>query len=84
MKKLDMRHTRRAIAEYDRTRPERNARWADAMTNADVFAAERADAVAVNAVREAFYLDTADRNHFGACIYIAVSHARQVVEAHAS
>lgn len=84
MKKLDMRHTRRALAEYDRTGPERDARWANAMTNEDVFAAERADLVAINAVREAFYLDTTDRNNFDTCMCIAVSHARQTVEAHAS
>ena len=51
-----------AIAEYDRTAPERNTMWEGASCTLDVIAAEDADRAALIKVQDAFYDVTKDRN----------------------
>jgi hypothetical protein len=60
--KLNLDRTREALAEYDQAKPHRDKAWDKAETSADVNACVAADAAALTKVREAFALDTADRN----------------------
>jgi hypothetical protein len=62
MKKLKLDRTREALAEYDHTKPDRDQKWDKIETSADVNACVAADDAALTKVREAFALDTADRN----------------------
>jgi len=57
-----MKHSRRALAEWRRTDEERSRAWLAAMTEEDVRACQRMDKIAADAVREAFFLDTAEFN----------------------
>ena len=55
-------NTRKALEKYDSTTHARNAAWANAMTRADVDAAEHADNDALAEVRAAYYEDTREFN----------------------
>lgn len=59
---LDLTRTKAAVAVYDADKPRRDALWEAAETAEAVFAAQAEEKVAENRVREAFALDTADRN----------------------
>ena len=82
MRKADMRHSRRALAEFDRTAAERDQAWKAATTEELVRCAERDEETARNAVREAFYLDTADRNNREACMLMPITLIRDIVKIH--
>lgn len=47
---------------YDSTKPQRDAAWLDALTNAAVWACVRRDKTAEDRVRQAFAKDTSDVN----------------------
>ena len=66
-----------ALAEYDRTAPEREAIWASVGSNAEVFAAEKADADALAKVCDAFYEVTKDRNHREDCHRVPLDFMRR-------
>lgn len=59
---LKFTNTQAALATYDADTPRREALWQDAKTDADVDAAERADAEALQRVRDAYWEDTKDIN----------------------
>jgi hypothetical protein len=82
MHKLDMRHSRRALAEFDRTAAERDQPRQAAITEELVRRAERNEEIARNAVREAFYLDTADPNSREACMLMPITLIRHMVKIH--
>lgn len=69
-----------AIAEYDRTAPERNAKWDNASCTLDIFAAEDADRDALIKVQEAFYEVTKDRNRREDCHRIDIDAMRRLAE----
>lgn len=69
-----------ALAEYDRTAPERNAAWDAVKNNADVAAAEKADEGALEAVQEAFYQVTKDRNSREGCLRVDIAFARNIAK----
>ena len=69
-----------AIAEYDRTAPERNAMWEGASCTLDVFAAEDADRAALIKVQDAFYDVTKDRNRQEDCRRIDIDAMRRLAE----
>ena len=69
-----------AIAEYDRTAPERNAMWESASCNLDVFSAEDADRAALTKVQEAFYEVTKDRNSQEDCRRIDIDAMRRLAD----
>lgn len=77
---LSVEHTRRALAEYDRSTPARSQRWDRARTSEDVAAAEAADLEALRKVQEAFYRDTADRNCLENCYLVSLEFMRHMVE----
>ena len=62
MKELNLDRTRAALAEYDQAKPHRDKAWDNVETSADVNACVAAEEAALTKVREAFALDTADRN----------------------
>lgn len=76
---LDMRHSRRALAEYDRTAESRDACWHMCLNDAAVRVCQRDDAIAANALKEAFYLDTSDRNNWETCQCVPIQHIRDCV-----
>jgi hypothetical protein len=82
MRKLDMRYSRRALAEFDRTAAERDQAWKAATTEELVRRAKRNEEIARNAVREAFYLDTKDRNSREACMLMPITLIRDMVKVH--
>lgn len=59
---LNLDRTRAALSVYDGGQHTRNEQWNRCRTNADVGRAQAADREAADLVREAFALDTADRN----------------------
>jgi protein-disulfide isomerase-like protein with CxxC motif len=69
-----------AIAEYDRTAAERNAKWDNASCTLDIFAAEDADRDALSKVQEAFYQVTKDRNRREDCRRIDIDAMRRLAE----
>ncbi len=69
-----------AIAEYDRTAAERNAKWDNASCTLDIFAAEDADRDALTKVQEAFYEVTKDRNRREDCRRIDIDAMRRLAE----
>ena len=67
-----------AIAEYDRTAAERNAKWDNASCTLDIFAAEDADRGALIKVQDAFYEVTKDRNRQEDCRRIDIDAMRRL------
>lgn len=82
MRRLDMRHSRRALAEFDRIAAERDQAREAATTEEQVRRAERNEEIARDAVREAFYQDTADRNSREACMLMPITLIRHMVKVH--
>lgn len=68
-----LHHTRRAMVEYRRTAPARAALWDNAFTPADIDQAMLADQIALAAVREAFFLDTAEFNSYDHAMLIDIA-----------
>lgn len=69
-----------ALAEYDRTAPERKVAWDAAESNADVAIAEKADKDAAEKVQEAFYQVTKDRNSRKNCKCVDITFARKIAK----
>jgi len=62
LKPLNLTRTRAALAAYEVSQSRRADNWARAATRRAVARCGAADAAALAFVREAFYLDTSDRN----------------------
>jgi hypothetical protein len=58
----DFTNTRAALKVFDAGKSARDRAWEDAESNADVLAAEKADADALTLLREAYWQDTNDIN----------------------
>lgn len=69
-----------AVAEFDLTAAERNAKWENASCTLDIFAAEDADRDALTKVQDAFYEVTKDRNRREDCHRIDIDAMRQLAE----
>jgi hypothetical protein len=78
--RLDFRHTKRALAEYDRRMEELDCELEAAKTDEDVERWRANVLIALAGVREAFYLDTSDRNSWETCQSVSVNLARRMVE----
>jgi uncharacterized protein YjiS (DUF1127 family) len=82
-KPLTLVHTKAALAEYDRTAPERDAMLAAAMDDKGVTRWEVAEHAARRKVKEAFYKDTSDRNSLDHCMVVGLFWLRDQVARHA-
>ena len=60
--KLNLDRTREALAEYDQAKPQRDKAWENVECDQDVYLLMSAEEFALKQVREAFALDTTDRN----------------------
>ena len=69
-----------ALAEYDRTAPEREKLWESIKNNDDVHRAEQADQQALLMVQEAFYQLTKDRNSLKNCRLVSIKYIREVID----
>ena len=74
---LNLDRTRTALAEYDVGTPMRLEAWGEALTIAQMEACQTADHNALVAVREAFALDSADRNSRERAMLIDVATLRR-------
>ena len=72
-----LRRTRKALAEFDRTGPERDARWKAVESDADIAEAEKMEAEALRKVHEAFYRDTRDINGYENAMLVDITTLRQ-------
>ena len=74
-----MKHSTRALFEYDRTQPNRDRMW-ERVTKADVEAVVAEDADALLKLRLAFYEDTKHINCLDNCLIVDVAFIRKCVE----
>ncbi len=72
-------NTRAALEVYDAGIPIRDAAWNKVESDADVFAAGKADQDALALVQSAFYEDTKDINSRANCSHIHITDARRMI-----
>jgi hypothetical protein len=75
----DFTNSRKALEEFDKGKPERDAAWLRIDTNEGVHACEAADKAASDLVCEAFYLDTQAFNSKDNCMLMSVQDIRRIV-----
>jgi len=75
----DLSRTEAALAVYAKGETARTLAWGACSTDADVEACQAADRRALEAVQDAFALDTADRNHPSQCRLLGLSTLREWV-----
>lgn len=78
--KTNFDRTREAIAKFDATKAERDDAWANATTDMHCNRALAADKVALQAVQEAFYLDTQHINSRDNCLRIDIQFMRRMAK----
>lgn len=71
------KHTRAALAEYDRDEPYRASAWDLAGSNAAVAVCAQADREALRLVQMAFYDDTHAYNTMEKCLLATLDHMRR-------
>ncbi|MFC5511026.1 hypothetical protein ACFPOU_07795 [Massilia jejuensis] len=71
-------HTAAALLAFDAGAAKRAQAWDTVETNADVDAAELADAHALRAVQEAFHRDTAEINSLANCYRVDLGFMRRM------
>lgn len=71
-------NTRAALAEYDRTEPERDALWEKIETETDVWFAEGERERALMLVQKAYYNDTHEFNSYENCMLADLEFMRHV------
>jgi protein-disulfide isomerase-like protein with CxxC motif len=76
----DFKRTREALAVYDTSAAERQARWDRVNTTDHVEEAEHQDRLALEAVQEAFYQDTRNVNSREHCALADIAFMRRCVE----
>lgn len=69
-----------ALAEYDRTKPDRDALFEQIDSNEDVEAWEAEELAALRKVQEAFYEVTRDRNSRETCMCVGLGFMRSLAE----
>lgn len=67
-----------AIAEYDRTQPERDAVWENAQHDGHVRLAQHLDDKALTTVRVEFWRLTKDRNSYDNCMRVDMDFMRRI------
>lgn len=72
-----------ALAEYDQEAPARQRLWDTVASNADVDAAEAAEAAALAKVCDAFYEVTKDRNSRDSCQQLPLDFMRRLAARYA-
>jgi len=77
--KLKLPHTRKALAEYDRTQHVRDWLCDRVSTDQDVKDWQAACNAAIAEVQEAFYQDTKDRNSRDHCKYADITWMRSLL-----
>lgn len=73
-------NTRAALVEFEKGEPKRSKLWDKAHSMKGVEAAEKADAVALRKVQEAFYLDTKDINSHSNCLTVGIKYLREIAD----
>ena len=82
--KNDFANTRKALEVYDAGTPARDAIWNSVESDADVFAARKADQDALELVQEAFWQDTKAYNSRENCSHLHISDARRMIDTEAT
>lgn len=78
IKKRTFSQTAAAILVFDSTAAERRRAWSEIENNDDIAAAERADALALRAVQDAYHRDTSDINSLANCHRIDIDSMRRL------
>jgi len=78
VKKRSFSQSAAALIVFDAGAAERTRAWSTAETAEDIAAAERADAVALRAVQDAYHRDTSDINSLANCHRVDVDFVRRM------
>jgi hypothetical protein len=79
--KTDFTGTRAALAKFDESKVAREEAWANASSDLHCDRALAADKVALEAVQDAFYQDTAAYNRRENCLRLDIGFIRQIATA---
>ncbi len=78
MRRRDFSNTIAALAEFDRTTPERDSMCDSINTEGDVYRWMAAVGVAEEVVQRAFHEDTKDLNNWSHCKHVTIKDAKRV------